>query len=94
MSGDEMSVIVLKEGHEISWLNVTHLVANCGNLLFADRRVVIDHVRQRTAFHELHHHPKLEGVFLQKGIQKVDDVVVSALFHHDNLVDNQFLARL
>lgn len=72
----------------------TYLVTDGRNLVFGDRRVVVDDIRQRTTLHELHHNPKFEGILLQEGVQEVDNVLVSALLHDNNLVDNKFFPGL
>lgn len=63
-------------------------------MIFGDRSIVVNDIGKRTALHELHHNPELESILLQESIQEVDNVVVSALLHYDDLIDNQLLSWL
>lgn len=74
--------------------DTTHLQTDCRNLVLRNAAVVINDIRQRPALHKLHDHPQLECILLKKRIQEVDNVVMPALLHHNNLIHNQLLPRL
>lgn len=67
------------------------LAAYSSNLWFC-HHVGRYHVRQRATFHIFHHYPKFASD--QKGIDKVDNVFIPSLTHHQDLVDNQLFLWL
>jgi len=75
-------------------MNQTYLETDRSDLVLRDGGVIVNDIRERTTLHKLHHHPQLERLLLQEGVQEVDNVVVPALLHHDDLVHDQLLARL
>lgn len=69
----------------------TNLAANRGNLSFA-HDVECHHVSETTAFHVLHHNPQIQTV--EVAFQEVDNVLVLAILHDKDLVDDQVLLGL
>lgn len=69
----------------------THFSANSGYLTL--RHDVESHnVSQTTALHVLHNDPQVS--FHQKAVHKVDNVLMLAIFHDQDLVDDEVLLGL
>lgn len=69
----------------------TYLSAYCRNLSFT-HDVEGHHIRETTTFHVLHHDPQVQA--MKETLEEVHDVLVLAILHHKNLVDDQVLLGL
>lgn len=71
---------------------MTHLEANTTYLILL-QRIVLNYVRQRTSLHVLHHHPQIAALH-EVRLQKVDNIRMLRLLHHQDLIDDKLLAGL
>lgn len=63
-----------------------NLSADCGNLTLG-HDVERDHIGQTTTLHVLHHNPKIAAD--EETVHEVDNVLMPAVLHDQNFVDNQ-----
>lgn len=49
-------------------------------------------IRETAAFHVLHHNPQIS--LSQKAVHEIDDILMLAVFHYQDLIYNQILLRL
>lgn len=69
----------------------THFSAHSSDLTLA-HHVEGHNIRKRTSLHVFHDHPEIASH--QERVHEVDDVLVLAVLHDQNLVDDQILLRL
>src|SRR6266536_3791651 len=89
-----MSVTLSVSSHMSGLIQMTDLQADGSDLILSNDRVVLNHISQRSSLHEFHHNPEFLVLFLQERVKEVDNVGVFAIFHDNDFVDNEFLARL
>lgn len=69
----------------------SYLPAYCRNLSLR-HHIERDDICKTASFHVLHHDPQVQS--MQVAVQEIDNVLVLAVFHDQNLIDNQILLRL
>lgn len=75
-----------------SWiLTCTYFSADSGNLRLT-HDIEGHNIRKATSLHVFHHDP--EVTFVQVAVDEVDNVLMLAVFHDDNFVDDEILFGL
>lgn len=69
----------------------THFSANSGNLTLR-HDVESNHIRQTAAFHVLHDNPEIS--FYKKAIHEIDNILMLAILHDQDFVDDEILLWL
>ena len=68
-----------------------YLSADSRNLPLA-HNVESNHISQTATLHVFHHHPEVQT--MEVTVQKVDNILVLAVLHNQNLIDDQILLGL